>query len=75
MTAAEKAKAAVSIVLAVADTIREAGRVPSGTIYAALMAKGFTLSDHNAVIRTLQNTGLVELTAGHELIWRGPSRK
>lgn len=63
-------KAGLAILLAVSETVREAKRVPSGTVYAALIGR-VTFEGYQALIRTLKGAGLIEERA-HELIWVGP---
>lgn len=67
-----QARAALNIVLALAEAIRELGRVPSGTLYANVMGK-LDLATYEAAIRMLKNAGLVKETA-HELEWTGPAK-
>lgn len=62
--------AGLKMVMAVAETIREAGEIPSGTLYAALIGK-VTMEGYEGLIRTLKNTGLVTESA-HMLKWVGP---
>jgi hypothetical protein len=61
---------AVNILLAVAECIRTAERIPSGHLYAMLMDR-LTLAQYETIIATLKRTGLVKEVA-HELIWAGP---
>ena len=56
---------------AVADVVREEKTTPAGPVYAALMTKGITLSDFDAIIATLARAGLVE-RRGTMLNWTGP---
>jgi hypothetical protein len=67
---AGQVKAALAMTLAVAETIREAGEVPSGTLYAVLCGK-VDLQGYEAMIRNLKNAGLVTESA-HMLKWIGP---
>jgi hypothetical protein len=53
MTEREKVHAALKVVQAVAETIREVGTTPAGPLYAALMAKGCTLDGFEKVIGIL----------------------
>lgn len=64
----------VQIAVACAETIREAGSVPSGVLYAGLMAHGVTMTQYEAIVATLLRTGLVE-QASHVLTWVGPVYK
>jgi hypothetical protein len=63
--------AGLNILAAVAETIREAGEVPSGTIYAALLGK-VTMEGYTSLLRTLKGAGLVE-EKNHLLRWIGPN--
>lgn len=45
--------------------------VPSGEMYAHLMAAGMSLDSYNAVIRMLQNARLIEVN-NHLIRWIGP---
>jgi hypothetical protein len=58
--------------MAVSETIREAGAVPSGHLYAALISK-VDLEGYQRLIRTLENAQLVE-KRGDMLRWIGPDR-
>jgi hypothetical protein len=71
MTAEEK-KAAIGVLMAVGEAIRDFGSVPSGELYAFLMDK-LTLDQYNNVIRILKNAGLIKEEA-HLLTWSGPKR-
>ena len=59
------------MIAVVAESIREAGRVPSGTLYALVMGR-MSLEAYEKMIQILKNAGLVEERA-HELIWIGPN--
>src|SRR4051812_14824227 len=63
-------RAALRIVLAVTETIREAGEVPEGTLYAGLMDR-LDLAGFEKMIALVVRTGLVE-KQGHLLRWIGP---
>lgn len=54
---------------AIADAIREAGRIPSGTLYAMLMSK-IDLTTYERIIGHLTGAGVVA-SRNHELIWIG----
>lgn len=64
--------AALEILRVVADLIREAGEIPSGEIYAAVMSTGMSLDGYTAMIDRLKGTGLIEEKA-HVLRWVGPT--
>lgn len=70
MVTQEKIKAALEVVRAVADTIREVGSAPAGIIYTAMMGRGFTYSDFEAVIGILERGKLVD-RRGDLLVWIG----
>jgi hypothetical protein len=55
----EQIKGAFAVLQAVAETIRELKRVPSGVLYAQLQGK-MDLTTYNKIIETLKNTGLVK---------------
>lgn len=67
---AAQIKAALGMTVAVAETIRELGSVPSGHLYAQLMNK-VDLVGFESLIRNLKNAGLVSESA-HMLTWIGP---
>ena len=63
----EKQKAALEIIQAVADTIKELGSVPSGHLYAQLMGH-LNLDQYNQIIGVLKSSGLVS-ESNHLLTW------
>jgi hypothetical protein len=63
--------AALNVVQAIAETIRELGEVPSGELYARLMRK-LDHHQYDQVIGILKRTGLVTETPGHLLRWNEP---
>lgn len=67
MTAQEKA--ALAIVLAVGEAIKELGSVPNGHLYARLMGQ-MSLETYNKVIGLLVKTGAVK-NENHLLTWVG----
>jgi hypothetical protein len=60
-------KNAFIFIKTIADSIREAKRIPSGVLYAALMEK-ISLSEYEKVIAILKKSELIE-EKNHELIW------
>lgn len=62
---------AVQVVAAIAETIREVGEVPSGTLYAGLMAKGCTFPQYEKILGVLVRSGLVRVK-NHLVTWIGP---
>jgi hypothetical protein len=69
MTPAE-VKAALNIMLAVADAVRDAGRLPLGSLYATLSGHIASMSAFESLVRQLTNTGVVR-REGNELVWVG----
>ena len=74
ITEKERAVAAISAVMAVAEAIQALKAVPSGHIYARLMPR-MELATYEAVIRTLKNAGLVKEDPSHLLVWTGPAKE
>jgi hypothetical protein len=68
----DQARAAVDVVLAVADCVRALGTVPSGHLYARLMGS-LGIDTYQSVIATLVRAGLVREHPSHLLEWIGPS--
>lgn len=71
-TTTAQRKAALEIAIAVSETIRELGRVPSGHLYAMLMSR-MSFEAYANLIDGLKRAGLVVETNSSELIWKGPS--
>lgn len=73
MVTNESLKAAFKVTVAVAEAIREAKEMPSGTLYAFLMEKipGLTEEAYNGLLRNLTGAGLVK-NERHLLRWVGP---
>lgn len=67
----QQATAAVAIVMAVAETVRESKRVPSGTVYAALLGR-VSFEGYEKILGILKSAELIEETRAHELVWIGP---
>lgn len=67
-------KLALEGLQALAEIIRHHHEIPSGHLYAKLMAK-VTLEDYNRMIGILKNAGLVTETPAHLLRWNGPKAK
>ena len=63
--------AAVELLKAVAETIREVKEAPSGTIYAVLMTVGVSHATYVACVDTLKRAKLVK-ESNHLLTWIGP---
>ena len=73
MTTATKEQmvAAVMIVKAVGDAIRDLGNVPSGHLYSELSGR-MDINTYERIIATLVRTGLVR-KSGHVLHWVEPA--
>jgi len=69
MATKQEVKAAIEILKAVAETIHDLGRVPSGHLYAQLM-NFISLDQYNQIINMLKKAKLIE-EKFHELIWIG----
>lgn len=67
----ESIRQAITFIQLLAEAIREAGTIPSGTLYAAVCGK-CDLEAYEKAIQTLKNTGLVS-ERGHVLKWEGPA--
>ena len=63
-----RAHAAIEIVRSVADAIKDAGRIPAGTLYAGLMAQGCTLGQYEQLEAMLIRSGVIR-KSNDELIW------
>ena len=69
MTKTNQAFGALQIVMAVADAIKDLKSVPSGELYARLMAH-MSLESYNSVIGVLERTGLITVKS-HLITWVG----
>ena len=67
----DQKKRAIAMLFAVSEAIREAGEIPAGHLYAALMSR-VTFDAFNAMIGTLTNAELIEEGPGNMLRWIGP---
>jgi len=63
-------KAALQIIHAISESIRELGSIPSGHLYAQVMGH-LSLEEYNAIIKILVNAGLVK-ESNHVLTWIEP---
>lgn len=65
----EDIKSGIKIIKAIAETIREAKSIPSGTLYAGVMGV-ITLESYHKILGILENAGLI--TVSNFLIkWEG----
>lgn len=71
---AERTRAACSVLGAIADALRNAGKLPAGELYAVLMAHGCTHEQFERLIGSMVRVGLVRRDASHMLHWTGPAR-
>jgi hypothetical protein len=69
----EEIAAYVRAIKAVADCIRDLGRVPSGHLYALLMPL-MSLATYQRIIENLRAAEIVEQTPAFELVWKGRAR-
>jgi hypothetical protein len=67
----EQIRAYIQTVKAIADTIKELGQVPAGTLYAQLMSL-MSLDAFERTIGQLTGAGLVRREPSHLLVWIGP---
>lgn len=66
----QEVHAGLNVIRAVADAIKEAGQIPSGHLYTAVM-NWVDLCGYEKIISILKRAGLVEETPGHLLKWKG----
>jgi hypothetical protein len=66
-------KAAIQVIVAVADAIRELGSVPAGHMYAQLSGR-MSLDTFNGIIGKLVDAKLVRREPSHLLVWIGPTK-
>jgi len=69
-TEQERIEVVVGIVVAVAETIKELGSVPSGHLYARLMGH-MNLETYEGIIGVLVRKGMVRQEPSHLLVWTG----
>ncbi len=67
----EQLLGAAGVVFALAECIREAREVPSGTLYAVVAGR-VNLAAYEIILRTLVRAGLIEVTRAHVIRWIGP---
>lgn len=72
----EQVRAAVGLVLAVSETIRELGSVPEGILYSALMGKFPTmgLTEFESILGTIERAGGI-VRSHHVATWVGPNEE
>jgi hypothetical protein len=67
---AEQVKACVAATVAIGQAVKEAGTVPTGTLYAAA-AGVMSLETFNGIIDRLVSYGLITRDALHRVTWVG----
>lgn len=70
MVTAKEKEAALAILVAVGEAIKDLGSVPSGHLYAQLMGQ-MSLDQYNSVIGVLKRVGAVK-EENHLLTYIGP---
>ena len=63
-------KAAIEMIVAIGQAIRELGSIPSGHLYAQLTGK-LSLGEYEKIISILKNAKVVK-EVNYLLIWTGP---
>jgi hypothetical protein len=71
MNNAQQLANVVTLVHLIAEAVRTAKEVPSGTVYAAVCSS-VTIDQYAAILGILKRTKLVEETPAHLLRWIGP---
>lgn len=66
----EQIAASVSMISALSEAIREAGRIPSGHLYAMVIDR-LSLEHYERLITVIKRSGLV-VEVANELRWIGP---
>lgn len=64
-------QAALDIITAIAEAIRDIGSVPSGHLYATVMGH-MSLQTYESIINMLVRSNLVRRDGNHLLTWIGP---
>ena len=67
-------RTALTVLVAVADVIREVGEIPSGHLYAAMMTK-IDLLEYERIIDVLVKAELITRDRSHMLRWIGPKEE
>lgn len=65
-------RSGLQVVLAITETIREMGAVPSGHLYAPLTGK-LTLEQYQRIIGVIKRAGLVRVAPSGLITWIGPA--
>lgn len=67
----DQLRAGLKMTFAVAEAIREAGEIPSGQLYALVMAE-LDLAAYERLLGVLVGAGLINRGPNHLLKWVGP---
>ena len=67
----DEAGNAIKALVAVSETVREAGQVPSGVLYAGLVGV-VDLPTYEWVLGKLIGAGLIKVESNHLIRWVGP---
>ena len=70
MATENERRAALEMIRAIADTIRDLGEVPSGHLYAQLMGT-LRLDQYEQIIGMFIRLGVVKSNESHLLTWTG----
>lgn len=65
-------RAALSVILALTEAIRQLGSIPSGHLYAQVCSH-MDLQTYTSFIERIKGSGLVTETMGGMLTWVGPA--
>ena len=63
----ERVKAGLSLMVAVAETVKDLGQVPSGHLYAVLMDQ-MTFDQYNRIVDIMKRAGMVT-EQNNQLTW------
>jgi hypothetical protein len=70
MVTEKQLNAGIAMVKAVADTVKELGRVPSGVVYSAMMTHGVSFEGYQKIVAILVRGGLIR-EESNQLVWIG----
>lgn len=60
----------VHLTAALAEAIHDAGEIPSGYLYAAVMSQ-FNLENYNVMLLVIKKAGLISIDEHHMIRWTG----
>jgi hypothetical protein len=64
-------RAGLDLTFAIAEAIREAGEIPSGTLYALVLGK-VDYDGYQKLLGILKGAGLIQVMPSHMVKWVGP---